>query len=117
MGVDDSVKVQYKPLIKNNSSGGILTKSNIVAFNQVIVVNNTKSIDVSLKLVDQIPRSTTDKIKVSIIEPKISSDDKSVSLGEYNCVEWQATLKPSEERKFTLKYEVSYPAEERIQGC
>ena len=65
LGVDPSVKVTYKPVKKFQQRTGVLSKSDITDFHQVIEIKNTKSQPVKILVTDQCPRSTSDKIKVS----------------------------------------------------
>ena len=65
LGVDPAVKVTYKPLRKFQQTSGIISKFQVYDFHQQIEVKNTKRDVIKIKITDQCPRSTNDKIKVS----------------------------------------------------
>ena len=65
LGVDPAVKVTYKPLRKFQLTSGVISKFQVYDFHQQIEVKNTKRDAIKIKITDQCPRSTNDKIKVS----------------------------------------------------
>ncbi len=69
-----------------------------------ITVKNNKSQAINMLLLDQIPVSIRDEIKVEIAE--VSRGKHNAQTGE---VKWEIKLNPGEERVFTLKYVVKYP--------
>lgn len=72
MGVDPQVKVTYHPRTKKSrSQGGLLVSRTVTtAFHQKVTVKNTRGTPINRLLVrDQIPISSDQRLKVSIIEP------------------------------------------------
>jgi hypothetical protein len=69
-----------------------------------ITVKNNKSQSVKMMLLDQVPVSVRDEIKVEIDE--ISKGRHNAQTGE---IKWEFTLSPNEEKVFNLKYVVKYP--------
>ena len=65
LGVDPAVKITYKPVNKFEKKGGFVTKVRQIEFHQGIVVKNTKSSAVKIKITDQLPKSSEDKLKVA----------------------------------------------------
>ncbi len=65
LGVDPAVRVEYKPVRKMHEQGGLLTKTSIITVEQRIKLNNTRNDQINLKLLEQIPLSGDDKLKVN----------------------------------------------------
>ena len=64
LGIDPAVKITYKPVNKFEKKTGLVTKSRQIEYHQEIVVKNTKSSGVKIKITDQLPKSSEDKLKV-----------------------------------------------------
>ena len=133
LGVDEALKIKYPPISQKNESAGFISKQTVIRFGQDIVVHNTKSLPVQLKVVEQVPVSESERIQVNILEPanltsgpgaNTSSPElsdpwpekRSTRLTSFNCVEWRLTLKPDEKQTLTLKYDVSHPSSDKITG-
>ena len=69
-----------------------------------ITVKNKKSQAVNMLLLDQVPVSIRDEIKVEIEE--LSGAKHDITTGK---IKWQVLLNPGEERVYTLRYTVKYP--------
>ncbi|MFS4417488.1 mucoidy inhibitor MuiA family protein [Maribacter sp. 2307ULW6-5] len=69
-----------------------------------ISVKNNKSENINLLIVDQIPVSTLDEIKVEVLE--LANGDLQLDNGQ---VQWKFDLGPSETRNLDLRYSVKYP--------
>lgn len=64
LGVDPAVRIKYKPLHKYEEKSGLLTKVKTVTYKQDIEVKNTHTNPVQIKVVDHVPVSNEDRIKV-----------------------------------------------------
>ena len=64
LGIDPSVKITYKPVNKFEKKSGLVTKYKQIDFHQEIVIKNTKSSAVKIKITDQLPKSMEEKLKV-----------------------------------------------------
>ena len=69
-----------------------------------ITVKNNKSQSINMLLLDQVPVSIRDEIKVEIEE--LSGAKHDITTGE---IKWMVLLNPGEERVYTLRYTVKYP--------
>jgi Domain of unknown function (DUF4139)/N-terminal domain of unknown function (DUF4140) len=71
LGVDPSVHVSYaKPTVRRSSSG-VFNKEDIVVYTRTCWVTNTKSTSaVDLRILDQIPVSEDERLRISVIHPK-----------------------------------------------
>jgi hypothetical protein len=69
-----------------------------------ITVKNNKSQSINMLLLDQVPVSIRDEIKVEIEE--LSGAKHDITTGK---IKWQVLLNPGEERVYSLRYTVKYP--------
>ncbi|KXS20323.1 hypothetical protein M427DRAFT_52545 [Gonapodya prolifera JEL478] len=69
LGVDPSIRVTRRPVVKTTETSGILSKSEVLRFTQTIDVKNTKTSSAKVVLIDQVPWSGDEKLKVTLIDP------------------------------------------------
>ena len=74
-----------------------------------ITVRNTKSIAITLDLLDQVPISSNKDIEVDIAE--ISSAKQDDKNGYLN---WEVKLEPAEVKTFIVKFAVKFPKDKRL---
>ena len=65
LGVDPAVKVDYKPMHKFREQTGFMSKHVTFTYRQEIEIKNTRQDDVTIHVVDKLPQSTEEKIRVS----------------------------------------------------
>ncbi|XP_067674169.1 protein F37C4.5-like isoform X1 [Haliotis asinina] len=116
LGVDPAVKVIYKPLKKFKASTGLISKTTNTTYEQVVEIKNTHeySIDIVLKL--QVPRSSDDKIKVTLLVPSLDLKHPKRNTNphitkQYHVV-WKLDLAKQVTREITLKYTVDHPPQQ-----
>ena len=64
LGVDPAIKVTYKPLRKYVQRTGVVSKSTQTDYRQQISIKNTKTTTIKIKIRDQLPKSSEEKLKV-----------------------------------------------------
>ena len=74
-------------------------------------MKNNKKETINLKLKDQYPISTNEKIQVELLE-----DSKAEVNTETGILTWNTTLKAGESKKYRLSYKVKYPKSEVIEN-
>ncbi|KAM3177885.1 hypothetical protein ACTXT7_003669 [Hymenolepis weldensis] len=118
LGAESGIEVVYRPMFKSkeNASGQKAT----VSFKQVIDVRNTFQRPVRVMVVDQLPSSGEDKIKVSLIEPNIKNPEKydrkkPIRMNKNHNIEWDLDLHAGETKEIVLRYNVEYPAVEELE--
>ncbi|CAH8650602.1 hypothetical protein MS3_00002923 [Schistosoma haematobium] len=119
LGAENGIKILYRPLFKYREGTGSSGKNATMTFKQLIEVRNTFDRRVRLMVVDQVPVSAEDKIKVSLLEPTIKHPEKydknrPIRMNKFNNVEWDLDLGPGEIRELTLKYSVEHPINEDL---
>jgi uncharacterized protein (TIGR02231 family) len=66
LGVDQSVRVVYKPLKRLREESGLLSRTVTYTYHQVTELHNTRSEPATISLTDQLPRSEDEKLKVRV---------------------------------------------------
>lgn len=70
LGVDPALHITYaKPAVKH-STQGIFTKDASQLFTRSIIITNTKAVPAEILVLDQVPLSEDEKLRVEIIEPR-----------------------------------------------
>ncbi|TNN05892.1 Protein F37C4.5, partial [Schistosoma japonicum] len=116
LGYDPGIRVTYMPRHKYQKSGRFLGNKTVsIIFKQIISVENSYPRSIKLLVIDQLPVSTEEKLKVQLIEPSIKNPDKynptkPVRISKTKLVEWDVELAPYESRELVLKYLVEHPA-------
>jgi uncharacterized protein (TIGR02231 family) len=116
LGADTNIKVDFKPVRRatNTSTSLFLSKTKHQLTTHVTLVKNLKAEKISLTIFDQLPLSEDDKIKVKLIDPEIIKDNEAVVLNDFNNIRWKFSLKPNEEKKIILQYNIEYPADREL---
>lgn len=103
LGKDESVSVKrtkVKSFTEKNLVGSKVTDSR----SWEITITNGKKQDIDIQLEDQIPVSSSEKVKVKLVEQ--GGSDYNASTG---IMKWELKLKPSETKKIIFTYSVEYP--------
>ncbi|BFZ24969.1 hypothetical protein BsWGS_28009 [Bradybaena similaris] len=120
LGVDPGLRVNYKPLVKVNSSSGIISKTQCISHEQAIEVKNMHDYSVKVVIRDNIPKSLDEKIKVNLvsphIDPKHPEKAEGAKLAKNNNIEWDLEIKGLDKAEVVLKYNVEHPASEEIEA-
>lgn len=129
LGNDPSIKVTYAAPKRYKETVGIMKGSSKATISRKITVKNTKQVPVEITLVDQIPKSEDEKIKVKATYPPFKELEvaetlnnfastsnnnnvlraKTVKLTEQANVEWEFTIPESKEIDVELSYSVTWP--------
>ena len=120
LGVDPLVRVSLKAgdSYQSHQAGWISKGTVSEEYSKVTCVKNTKKSPISVKVVESVPVSEDERVKVHLLEPVCAragvkvgvSGGGSVMLNEKNQLEWCMQVQPTSQRKFLLNYVVEYPA-------
>jgi len=116
LGVDESIKVEYKFVKKFDETGGLFVEKNKKIFEYLIKITNNKKTQEEIVVWDQLPISQDEKIKVKLIEPEYKEDNEILKIDEHKYIEWFFQPKPGEKIKIPFKYSVEYPSNTKIKG-
>ena len=108
LGKDKNVSVSREILKDFTTQKFIGSKKEETKFWRT-TVRNSKSQEISMVILDQVPVSKREEIEVDIQDK--SGADQNKENGE---IKWEFTLKPLEEKNLDLKYSVKYPKYKRL---
>lgn len=111
-GSDDLVRVRYAVIEEKRGESGIISASTTDQRNYRVVVRNGHERPITLVVVDQVPVSNNQDIKV---EPTGRAPTRRDLNDKRGVVAWEDKLNPDEERAIEFGYRVSWPAAKRVQ--
>ncbi|XP_012937277.1 protein F37C4.5 isoform X1 [Aplysia californica] len=117
LGVDPGVRVTYKPLVKVNSSSGIISRVKVVSHEQAIEVKNVHNYPVTVAVKDNLPRSLDEKVKVVLQSPYIDAkhpEKSEATLTVDNTVVWEVKVGALNKSDLLLKYSIELPMGEDL---
>jgi hypothetical protein len=128
LGVDPSVKIEYKPARRTNEKVsihsyfkliafqiGFVSKSSLTTHEQVICFRNAKVGEkVQLTVREAVPKPVDEKIKVTIISPDLRSGRTEACLTKDHHVEWLCQLEAGEQREIAIKWTMEFPLNESV---
>jgi uncharacterized protein (TIGR02231 family) len=112
-GPDDNIRVRHALVEEKRGESGLISASKTDVRNYRISVKNQHERPIQLSILDQIPVSQNQEIKVDLVtrvQPSRQNvDDKRGVLA------WDFELKPDEERVLEFGYRVQWPAAKKVQ--
>ncbi|OCK82657.1 hypothetical protein K432DRAFT_380269 [Lepidopterella palustris CBS 459.81] len=83
LGVDPSIHINYpKPSVHRSTQGIMFNKESAQVFTRSIWINNTKSAPIELLVIDQVPVSEDERLKIVITQPRgLSREGDSAKAG------------------------------------
>jgi uncharacterized protein (TIGR02231 family) len=106
-GADDRVEVERRVLDRKRESAGLINKEEVYRYRVRISVKNRYAAPVEVKLLDLVPVSRDEKIKVTLLEgttPPSREDPERPGVRIHDL-----KLGAREEKVIELRYEVRYP--------
>jgi uncharacterized protein (TIGR02231 family) len=114
-GPDDRVKVERKIIERKHETTGVFSKENLYRYRIRTTVKNLYPTPVTVTILDQIPVSRDETIKVTVLDkstnPTDPEDPTKPGVRRYTY-----TLQPKAERVIELGYEVRFPKGQMIGG-
>jgi uncharacterized protein (TIGR02231 family) len=111
-GVDDMIRVRHAIAEQTRGESGLISTSKTDVRNYRITVKNMHQRPIQLRVLDQIPVSQNEAIKIDLLgrtQPtRRNVDDKRGVLA------WDMTLAPDEEKVVEFGYRVSWPAARNV---
>ena len=109
LGVDQNVSVERKEVAKREEESGMFgPKTRRTSYEYLFKLKNSKATATELTVVDQLPVSTHEEIKVVMIEPK-EAKDPSFKVEDDKKVAWTLRLAPGEKRDLPFRFAVDRP--------
>lgn len=112
-GVDDQVRVKFDVLGRKTGEVGLLSSSTTDTRTFKITIKNGHARPISIRVLDQLPVSANDEIKVEMLTTsnKPTEIDLDNKRGVYA---WDLQLEPQAESSINFGYLVSWPKDKRI---
>lgn len=110
MGNDKKISVKREKVL-DKSETKFISSNKEQSFTYEITVKNNKKEAIDLKLKDQYPLSSDDKIQIELLE-----SSKAEINTETGILTWNTNLKAGESKKFRISYKVKYPKNEIINN-
>ncbi len=111
-GADDSIRIKYTIAEEKRGETGLISSSRTDQRNYRLVIKNLHERPVAVTILDQVPTSLNQDIKVDLIgrsaPTKRDVDDKRGVLA------WEDKLGPDEERVIEFGYRITWPAAKNI---
>jgi hypothetical protein len=111
--VEEDIKILRKPMVKKERETGIFGGTARKKDGFVLTLTNKSDKNKTITLVDRIPASTTDEIKVKLLEVRA---DKKVNykMLKDGKIEMKLTLAANETKKIEIMFEISYDKDLKI---
>ncbi len=103
---DETVRLRREPLLEKERSSGIFGGMIRRKDGYRLIFDNTSDREKRLKIVERIPRSTTDKIRVKLL--KVEGAKRESLDSENGKLVLQVLLAPHEHKVVTVRFELSY---------
>jgi uncharacterized protein (TIGR02231 family) len=114
-GADDRVRVSYRLVTGEKSTGGLISTTRKLERRYAITVANYHRQPVDLTVYDQLPVPRDERITVALLKDTTPPDEQEVD-GRKGVLAWTGTYAPQEEREIRFGYAVSYPDELKVPG-
>jgi uncharacterized protein (TIGR02231 family) len=113
-GADPRIEIERRLLDRRRETAGLISKDEVVRYRVRISVKNRYAAPVALKLLDLLPVSRDEKIKIELLDgstPATREDPERPGVRVY-----ELALGAREERVLELRYEVRYPRGLAVAG-
>lgn len=112
LGIDESIKCEK--ILKNRfmELKGIFNGSRLITYDYEIKVTNNRKTEENITILDQLPISMNEKIRVELIEPA----EKEVKLNNDKEILWKIKLNSGEIKIIPLKFTVEFPSNINVYG-
>jgi len=113
LGPDKDLRVTYRIPSSVADKTGIVFKNNLDNFVGEIRVKNNKEEEVKLTIQDQLPKSSSAEVTVTLVEPALPQTP-GVTIEENNLITWKKAISPGQTEVFPIHFTVEYPKDERV---
>ncbi|MDD4033493.1 MAG: mucoidy inhibitor MuiA family protein, partial [Bacteroidales bacterium] len=112
LGIDEGIKIERKLQNKYTEYAGVFTRDTKVNYEYKITLTSGKSKPIAIDLIDRIPVSRNEKIKITVDSPK----NQEAEISETGIVTWHLNIAPTEKKEIIIKFSVEYPKDINITG-
>jgi len=113
-GADDRIEIDRKVLERRRASAGFISKDEVYRYRVRIAVKNRYAAPVTVKLLDLVPASRDEKIRVELLEGTTAATREDPERPGVRV--WELSLAAREEKVVELRYEIRFPRDFPIAG-
>jgi uncharacterized protein (TIGR02231 family) len=110
LGIDEGLKIE-RDLIERQVDKKLIGNNRRITYGYRIVVTNLQNQEANSKLIEQLPISRNEQIKV-----RLSRSNPQIQLGEMGILEWAFTLSPQAKCEIFYQFIVEHPPELTVVG-
>ncbi|KAK4097809.1 hypothetical protein N658DRAFT_258570 [Parathielavia hyrcaniae] len=137
LGVDPAIKVAYPKPDVSRSTTGVFSKGDNSVYTRCVTLVNTRATagkPVGITVLDQVPVSEDEKLRVDVLQPGGMGSGRAVAAGvpgkegkeeadwgraaaslkKAGEVQWEVVLNAGRSVKLVLQYEIAFPTGERV---
>ncbi|HEY0838564.1 MAG TPA: mucoidy inhibitor MuiA family protein [Vulgatibacter sp.] len=114
-GPDPRIRLDRKVLDRSRDESGLFSKTETIRYRTRTTVKNHHDVVVELLLRDLVPVSQDEDISVKLLDGTTAPEQEEDPM-KPGVKSWKLKLAPGEERVVELRYAVSYPKGQRIDG-
>ncbi len=111
-GVDEQVKIK-RELLSEQRKEGMLQQEEITDYKSRIEIVNHKSHSITIRVIEQLPISRNEEIK---IEQQSTSHPLAQKPDREGILFWELSLKPGEKQILELEYSIAHPKGWQLRG-
>jgi uncharacterized protein (TIGR02231 family) len=111
-GVDDMIRVRHAVVEDKRGEAGLISTSKTDVRNYRITVKNLHERPIQLRVLDQIPVSQNDAIKIEL-QGRTAPTRRDVE-DKRGVMAWDMTLTPDEEKAVEFGYRVTWPGAKKV---
>ena len=115
-GIDDNVTVTRSTLIDKRSESGVISVSAVLERGYVTHIKNLHKQPISLAVLETVPVSQDERIKVEVLKEKTTQGYKSDVDDIKGLLRWGTKLDAGKEAEVKLGWQVSWPKDQQISG-
>jgi len=125
LGADASLKLEHQQLARERKAGTWRSATQSTTHKYIVKIHNTKQVAARLTVVEVLPKSTEDKIKVELLAPlpKDLKEGKEEGCEDFvsqnkvtNNIVWQLTLAAGAKKQLPFEYSVSWPTDKQLSS-
>jgi len=113
LGPDKDLRVTYRVPTAVADKTGIVFKNNLDNFVGEIRVKNNKDKEVKLTIQDQLPKSSSSEVTVTLVQPDIQQTP-GVTIEERNLITWNKTISAGQTEVYPIRFTVEYPKDKKV---
>jgi hypothetical protein len=105
--------VEREELVRKEDESRIFGSRKERLFKDKITVTNHKAKPIKLRLIDQVPVSRHEDIKITDVDFSVKPTERDPDTG---IVKWDLTLPPNEKKEIIIQFTVAHPLDMDIIG-